>query len=94
MTDKRRLTMAVTIYVTADLKTDGDDTNVGLVSAQHNLMGGLITIEGVPAEDTTPAWREAVASSSAKLALQYTIEKLNGLHTEPVPVVNSPGADA
>mgnify|MGYP001606353724 CR=1 FL=1 len=94
MTDKRRLTLAITLYVTADLSTEGIDTSVGLVAVSHNIMGGLtpMGVDSVP--ETTEKWRNKVTESATRLALKHMVNEFSGEHAEPAPVVNSPGADA
>ena len=94
MTDKRRLSLAITLYVTADLTTEGLDTSVGLVAVNHSVMGGLTPIGGDPVPETTEKWRNKVTESAARLALKHMLNEFNGEHAEPTPVVNSPGADA
>lgn len=92
MTDKRRMTIAITVFVTADLTTNGDSTHVAVMSAEHNVMGSILPIGEVP--ETTEPWRARMALEGAKLALSYVQDKMNGAHEGKVPVLTQPGADA
>lgn len=93
LTMKHRLTAAITVYVTADLETEGDDTQVGLVSANHSVMGGVFQLDG-SAGETQQVWRDAVALSASKLALRHVLDKLDGKLEEKPPETTQPGARA
>ena len=94
MADKRRLSLAVTLFVTADLSTEGIDTSVGLVSVNNSFMGGVSPMSGDPMPETTEKWREAVTRSATKLALKHMLNEIAGEHKDPIPALNQPGADA
>lgn len=94
MSDKRRLSIAVTLFITADLTTEGDNTNVGLVDVSHNIMGGVSPIGQDVVPETTQMWKEAVTNSATKLGLKHLLDEMKGEHTVPPPATNQPGADA
>lgn len=94
MADTRRLSLSITLFVTADLTTEGDSTNVGLVSVNNSIMGGVSPIGGEPMPETTEKWREAITRSATKLGLKHMLNELEGAHEEAPPTFNQPGADA
>jgi hypothetical protein len=92
MTEKRRMSMAVTVFITADLTTEDAVTNIAVVTAEHMALGNLLPIgEVVP---STPAWQQRMGMEVSKLGLKFVVDKMTGEHKDEVPAVNHPGADA
>lgn len=97
MTDKRRLTLAVTVYVTADVEVDSNKGGamLELVHVDHSIMGGMLPLDPaavmLPQED-----RDKVAKHGAVLALQYVLDKYAGKHDEKPPEItqHTRGTDA
>ena len=93
MTDKRRMTVAVNLLITADIESEDGVNNVTIKAVTHNVMGSMLPIGDAPA--TTEEWREMMAGAAAKHGAQWLINELNGEHAEaPPPVLGMKGADA
>lgn len=93
MSEKRRMTLAVTLLITADLTTDDENnTEVVLANVGNTCMCSILPLAG--AGETSPEFKQKVATMVTKAGVQFMLNDMAGEHATPPPKPNAPGADA
>ncbi len=94
MTDKRRMTVAVTLLITADIESEENTSEVTVKAVTHTMMGSVLPVGEPSPPPTSEAWRESLMTVISKHGAQYFLDELNGEHAEPPPELTQKGADA
>lgn len=90
---KRTITCSVNLLLNADVSGDEQaEMDVRLTDARFATIG--YAQAGVNAAPMTQELKDALTNGVIKLGLQAMMDKLNGGHAEPAPIVTQPGADA
>ena len=93
MTTLRKMNVVMTLLMSADMETDENNhTVVTLKNVGNTVMATMVAADDAP--ETTPEFKNAVATTVVKAGLAYMVNDLNGEHKEPPPATNQPGASA
>lgn len=87
---KRTIVLNISILATAELETDEQGTNIALRDIRDAVIGRVESpLDG---GHTSEEYRTESAKHVSRLALQYLLDRLDGKHAEPEPVVTQQGA--